>query len=101
MSRTETAIINLKPLTQAEVDKLLVALQLLDDYEESDYLHEQGIQMLGDWWYHVQVESLDECGFVKVLDLDEEGVPSRIIAQWYNGGASLGEIIESAFEENK
>ena len=71
-----------------------------NDYREAvmdafpdDYLE------IGDTLYKMKAEELDPCGFTEV-EIDNNGTID-FIALWYNGGGSLGEVLEAAVKREQ
>ena len=98
MSRMETVHLKMERCDKSTEDFFRKQTEGMDDYDLSDYCYENNLYVKdGKWWEFTYKKELDECGFVEVLHKDSSSV--EILAHFYNGGASLDEIIDSVFGE--
>ena len=100
MSRTETVHVKLERCDKWTSNLHDKYAEGMDDYDLSDCCSSCKVFLKdGVWWEVVHQEDLGEYGFTKVLNKDQSSL--EIIAQFYNGGACLDEIIEACLKDNK
>lgn len=93
MSDMEAMKVVLTPLSLAHQRQHLEALESLDDEDEYEYCQGNKIMLLDGGVYSVEEKELDPYGFADASWHD--GVIT-VVGLWYNGGASLQEIVEEA-----
>lgn len=62
-----------------------------------DYCEKYQLKYLNGVVYKATIENLDPYGFTTVTDA--ENGSTEIVALWYNGGAGLDEVLESALND--
>lgn len=72
----------------------LAAIEKFDKYSDElyDYLQRNDIKYLNGVVYKGYIEDLDPYGFTTCTE--NENGSTEIVALWYNGGASLDEVLE-------
>lgn len=100
MSRTQTMHVKLGLCGKEEVKIHIDATLGMNEYELSDYLHDNRLYVVdGVWWTVIYQEALEECGFTHVIEKDRSYV--ELITQFYNGGTCLSEIVESVLKDEE
>ena len=99
MSDMEAMKVILKPLSIQESKIHLENLCKFeeDSWDRDEYLKENGIREIdGNVYKSVETE-LDPCGFANATYNNDGSI--TVIGLWYNGGASLDEILEEALND--
>lgn len=101
MSDMQAVKARLKILPFIEAELHLEQLDILsadDDWDVIDqYLTENKIKVFGGKVFSYEEEELDSCGFITKTIQDDWTI--EIVALWYNGGASLDEILEAGLKQ--
>jgi len=100
MSDMEAMKVVLKPLSIAESKVHLEALCKFDEdgYDRYEYCQEHGIREVDGNVYKTKEIELDPYGFTDAT-YNQDGTIT-VVGLWYNGGASLEEIIEEALKND-
>ena len=96
MSRMETVRVKLERCDKYVSRELTRQTEGMDEYELSDFCHDNKVFYKDGWWEIVNEENFEEYGFTEIISKDQSSV--EFITQFYNGGTCLSEIIEGVLK---
>jgi len=99
MSDMEAVKVTLQRMAPLHESCHLKAVQEIeDDYDRHLYCEKNKLKYLNGVIYSATIEELDPYGFI--TKTENENGSTEIVALWYNGGASLNEILEEGLRND-